>query len=64
MEYLVTGTITIEVEKCVEATSERDAIMQVRNEVVDYYHLDVKGAMHDPAGAKIVLSADEVSEED
>ena len=58
-DYFVTGefTITLDIEMDVEANSEEEAVEKARQEIIDYYHLNVKGACH----SSVEIDASELS---
>lgn len=62
-EYNVEGTIKFDISIDVMAESEEEAMKLAKEELEDYYHLDVEGANHDPNRVKWELYPAEYDEE-
>ena len=43
MEYNVYGTVTLDINIDIEATSEEEAVEKIKKELIDYYHLNSIG---------------------
>jgi len=61
-EFEVYGRISFEVKLDIKAKTEEEALALAKEELSDYYHLDVHGADHDPA--KVDYDLDLVEYED
>jgi hypothetical protein len=62
-EFQVYGTITIQVEFDITASSEDDAVAQAIEAMKDDYNLDVIGYSHNPEDVDIDLTAIEYEED-
>ena len=61
-EFQVYGTITIQVELDITASSEEDAIEQAKEILKDDYNLNVIGYHHVPEDVEIELTAIEYND--
>lgn len=59
MDFCVSGKVTFDIEFDIKANSEEEAIEQAKKAIIDYYHLNVNGAMHDPDYVKVDIDATE-----
>lgn len=59
MEYNINGTISFDISIDIEASSEEEALKKAKEQLKDYYHLDVIGANHFPEKVEMDLYAEE-----
>lgn len=62
MEYNIYGTIEFTVDFDIEAESEEQAEELAKKQILDYYHLNVTGAVHDKKSVKLDIDASEYEE--
>lgn len=63
MEFNIHGNITFSVDFDIEAGSEEEALEKAKEQLIDYYHLNVNGAKHRNNSVVIDINAIECKEE-
>jgi hypothetical protein len=58
MEFYIYGNISFNVEFNVEAENEEQALKIAKDELIDYYHLDVVNAVHSTESVQVNVNAD------
>jgi hypothetical protein len=61
-EFQVYGTITIQVELDIDASSEEEAIEKAKDQFTRDYNIDVRGYSHNPEEVEIELTAIEYND--
>lgn len=64
MEFSIVGTISFDVDFDIEASSEEEAIKIAKEQLMDYYRLNVSNAEHDMESVEINIDAIEYEDED
>ncbi len=59
MEYNIQGKVSFEVDFDIEASTEEEALELAKEQLNDYYHLNVNGADHYIDSVKFNLDAGE-----
>ena len=63
-EFEVFGRISFAVSLDIRAKTEEEAIAKAKEQLADYYHLDVNGAKHDPDNVDYNLDLAEYEDEE
>lgn len=62
MEYNIYGNISFRVDFDIEAATEEEALKKAKEQLEDYYHLNVLGADHDRESVNLDINAIELEE--